>query len=189
MLGGLIKQDIGVVRHRVFRTPHSLALVGDTGKPKVVSGANTYDEKGMPRAERLRLPRTASFGCHNLNPAELAFRAPRSDEWDVRASAAKEEPLEKCWTIDSPNRLESLVLARPPVRRAGSSRPPHSWPPWSAPTVSAGRNLQWPTGCQASSPVYPSEDREQTHQESSTEIRGAPRAPGPLGFLRSLLLL
>jgi hypothetical protein len=31
----------------VFRTPHSLALVGNTSKPKLVSGADTYDEKAM----------------------------------------------------------------------------------------------------------------------------------------------
>jgi hypothetical protein len=31
----------------VFRTPHSLALVGNTSKPKRVSGADTYDENAM----------------------------------------------------------------------------------------------------------------------------------------------
>ena len=50
MLWGLIEEDIGVVWHSVVRTPHSLALGEDTSKPKVVSGADTYDEQAMPRA-------------------------------------------------------------------------------------------------------------------------------------------
>ena len=36
----------------VFRTPHSLALVGNTSKPKVVSSVDTYDEKAMPGQSR-----------------------------------------------------------------------------------------------------------------------------------------
>jgi hypothetical protein len=40
----------------VFRTPHSLALVGNTSKPKRVSGADTYDEKAMSGQSALGAP-------------------------------------------------------------------------------------------------------------------------------------
>jgi hypothetical protein len=32
----------------VLQTPHSLALVGNTSKPKVLSSSSTYDQKAMP---------------------------------------------------------------------------------------------------------------------------------------------
>jgi hypothetical protein len=47
-LWGLVEQDVGVVVHGVLRTPHSLALEGNTSKPKVVSNRDTDDEKAMP---------------------------------------------------------------------------------------------------------------------------------------------
>src|SRR5258708_18500706 len=60
----------------VFRTPHSLALVGNTSKPKLVSGADTYDEKAMSGQSASRAARCILLEVANAITAGNPNRPP-----------------------------------------------------------------------------------------------------------------
>jgi hypothetical protein len=83
----------------VFRTPHSLALVGNTSKPKLVSGADTYDEKAMSGQSALGPPVNSALRLLTRSPRAIQI-APCQTIWSTISNNLTTAWLAAC--ADSP---------------------------------------------------------------------------------------